>query len=278
MTDALEPLFLVGPGYSATALADLWSGPIYGTVRSEQSLKKLAGTAIQPVWIDDPEPLKSAVERAHLIISVPPDDEGCPALRVLDPFVSTAASVTYLSTTGVYGDLNGGWAMDWTPVNPQSERAERRVTAERLWLDRYPRLKIARLPGIYGPGRSAFERLASGNARRIVKPGQVFSRCHVEDIARGLLSLIQANAEGAFNVCDEDAAPPQDVITYAAELMAIDPPPEIDFETADLSAMARSFYNECKRVSNAKLKAATGWRPLYPTYREGLESIYETLD
>ena len=277
MTDALEPLFLFGPGFSATALARIWPGAVYGSVRSEQSLARLAGTAIKPIWINDAPALAQAVENAHLVISVPPDPDGCPALRVHGDVAARAASVTYLSTTGVYGDLAGSWAMEWSQPNPQSDRASRRVQAEQFWLDAYPRLKIVRLPGIYGPGRSAFDRLEKGTARRIVKPGQVFSRCHVDDIARGLLALIDADQNGVFHLCDDEAAPPQDVITFAAEISNTPAPPEIPFDEADLSAMARSFYSECKRVSNAKIKAATGWRPLYPTYREGLRSIFDQM-
>lgn len=277
MTDALEPLFLFGPGFSATALAKIWPGKVYGSVRSEQSLDKLKGSTIKPVRIDDAVSLKNAVQGAHLLISVPPDQDGCPALRSLGDIAARAASVTYLSTTGVYGDLQGGWAMEWTSPNPQSARAERRVRAEQLWLNVDPRLKTVRLPGIYGPGRSAFERLNNGTARRIVKPGQVFSRCHVDDIARGVFALIEAGESGVFHLCDEEAAPPQDVITYAADLLGATAPPKIAFKDAELSPMARSFYGECKRVSNAKVKAATGWRPLYPTYREGLRSIFDQM-
>lgn len=210
---------------------------------------------------------------AHLLVSAAPDEKGCPAWRTLSDYADEAASVTYLSTTGVYGDLDGGWAMEWSPTQPSSKRGERRVQAEQAWQSASPRVRLVRLPGIYGPGRSAFDRLESGSARRIVKPGQVFSRIHVEDIAGGLLALIKAQAFGAYNLCDDLAAPPQDVISHAAELMGTEPPPEIAFDEAELSPMARSFYSECKRVSNARIKATTGWRPLYPTYREGLSAI-----
>lgn len=276
MTDPSEPLFLVGPGFSATALARLWTGPVSGTARSEKSRVALAQSDIQPVSIDDETALRAATDQAHVVISVPPTKTGCPGHALIGAFASTARSVTYLSTTGVYGDLGGGWAMEWSATQPQSERAERRVHAEDTWRGSFPDLKIARLPGIYGPGRSTFDRLRSGRARRIVKAGQVFSRIHVDDIARGLKAMIEHQTIGVFHICDDEAAPPQDVITYGAELAGIDPPPEIAFEEADLSEMARSFYSECKRVSNARLKAATGWRPLYETYREGLAAILET--
>lgn len=273
MTDQSEPLFLIGPGISATALAKLWPGPALGTVRSENSRLALARTTIQPVAIEDAAALRAAMHGAHVVISAPPSSSGCPAHELVSDHAQSARSITYLSTTGVYGDLGGGWAMEWTTPNPQSVRAERRLQAEDAWWQSFPDLKIARLPGIYGPGRSAFDRLRSGRARRIVKAGQVFSRIHVDDIARGLHAMINANVTGVFHICDDEAAPPQDVIAYAAELLDISAPPEISFEAAGLSGMARSFYSECKRVSNARLKAATGWRPLYSTYRTGLETI-----
>ena len=273
MTVRSEPLFLFGPGYSATALSAIWHGPIYGTVRSEKSQATLKRTHIEPVQINDKQTLFDRLEGAHLLVSAPPSDEGCPALLLLGEQAKLAASVTYLSTTGVYGDLGGGWAMEWSAAGPQSDRAKRRALAEQTWLEAHDRVRLVRLPGIYGPGRSALDRVQAGKARRIVKPGKVFSRIHVDDIASGLLALITSGALGAFNLCDDEAAPPQDVITYAADLLELEPPPEIQFDSADLSPMGRSFYAECKRVSNAKIKAATKWRPQYPTYREGLSAI-----
>ncbi|MEL6860827.1 MAG: SDR family NAD(P)-dependent oxidoreductase [Pseudomonadota bacterium] len=277
MTDTSQLLFLFGPGYSARALVALWPGPVVGTYRSDQSLETLKEASIEPVSVKDEAALKTAMAGAHVVISTPPDEDGCPAHRAIGDFAETAASVTYLSTTGVYGDLKGGWAMEWSPSRPGSTRGQRRVRAEADWSEAATRLRIVRLPGIYGPGRSAFDRLQAGTARRIIKPGHVFSRIHVDDIAGGLLALMQSQAFGAFNLCDDLAAPPQDVITFAAELLGIEPPPEVAFETAELSPMGASFYAECKRVSNARIKAATGWRPLYPTYREGLSAIKALL-
>ena len=274
MTDPSQPLFLFGPGYCAQALAALWKGPVRGTYRSEESLNKLNSTRIEPVSVTRASDLSRAIARAHVVISVPPSDDGCPAFETVGKFAPSTASITYLSTTGVYGDLAGGWAMDWTPVSPQSKRAERRVLAEQCWRDASDRVRIVRLPGIYGPGRSAFDRLKTGSARRIVKAGQVFSRAHVDDIASGLDALISQQAYGVFNLCDDLAAPPQDVVSFAAQCLKLPAPPEIQFEDADLSPMARSFYSECKRVSNARLKAVTGWRPKYPTYRDGLSAIH----
>ncbi|MCR9193213.1 MAG: sugar nucleotide-binding protein [Hyphomonas sp.] len=274
MTDPSQPLFLFGPGYSAQALAALWHGPVLGTYRSEERRQMLERSGIHPVSVNSEADLRKATDSAHVVISAPPNEDGCPGFARLGAFADTATSLTYLSTTGVYGDLDGGWAMEWSRPNPQSERARRRLEAERAWQDVSDNLCIVRLPGIYGPGRSAFDRLANGRARRIVKEGQVFSRAHVDDIASGLDALIRTGARGVFNLCDDLAAPPEDVISFAAALAGIDPPPEVRFEDAELSAMGRSFYSECKRVSNARLKAVTGWRPKYPTYRDGLSAIF----
>lgn len=273
MTDLSEPLFLFGPGYCARALAARWSGPVFGSVRSSSSQQKLSETPIQPVSITDPAALRTALTGAHLLISAPPQVNGCPALHVLAPMLDDIASVTYVSTTGIYGDLQGGWAMEWSAPKPQSERAQRRLIAEQAWQGTGKPLAIVRLPGIYGPGRSAFDRLRRGQARRIVKPGQVFSRAHVDDIADGLKAIIGTRQTGVFNLCDDEAAPPQDVIAYAAGLLNQAPPPAQAFAQAELSEMGKSFYAECKRVSNARLKAATGWQPRFPTYREGLAAI-----
>ena len=217
--------------------------------------------------------MQAAWRGAHVVISAPPSEAGCPAFTLCGDWAAEAASITYLSTTGVYGDLDGGWAMEWTPINPGSEPGRKRVRAEAAWRFVRRDVRIVRLPGIYGPGRSALERVREGRARRIVKAGHVFSRAHVDDIASSLKALILSCASGVFNLCDDEAAPPQDVIAYAAELLGVDAPSEVAFEDAELSAMGRSFYAECKRVPNARLKAVTGWRPRYPSYREGLSSI-----
>ena len=283
MTEQRESLFLAGAGYSARYLAALWTkagrGPVYGTTRSADKCAALETDGIMPVLLDGGDVPVEVLAGSHWVISTPPGDEGCPSLNLFGGSASKAASITYLSTTGVYGDLNGGWAFEWSSLNPGSPRSERRVEAETAWAAARPDANIARLPGIYGPGRSALDRTRGEDARRIIKPGQVFSRIHVEDIASGLMAIIARSAgAGVFNLCDDEAAPPQDVIAYAAHLQGIEPPPEVAFESADLSAMARSFYSECKRVSNARTKAQLHWRPTYPTYREGLKAIYEGME
>ncbi|MFN7054396.1 SDR family NAD(P)-dependent oxidoreductase [Hyphomonas sp.] len=277
MTDQPSLLFVFGLGYSAEQLAAQlipagWQ--VAGTVRTPEKAARLKASGIAAsVWGGQGTP--DIPDGAHWLVTLPPDREGCPAARAAGQLAGSAASITYLSTTGVYGDLRGGWAFEWSPVAPASPRAEARVKAETQWLDASQgRARIVRLPGIYGGGRSPFERLREGTAQRIIKPGQVFSRVHVADIASGLAALLaRPEASGVFHLCDDLPAPPQDVTAHAAALLGLAPPPEVPFEAADLSPMAASFYAECKRVSNARAKAALGWRPRYPTYREGLEAI-----
>mgnify|MGYP000371438431 CR=1 FL=1 len=279
MTVLSRKLFLIGPGYSASRLAEMcleegWA--VAGTARSEDKADALRKSGIAPALTSDADALRKAGRGAHWVISTPPGDEGCPGHALCGAHAGEAASVTYLSTTGVYGDLDGGWAFEWLPASPGSKRGERRVLAERQWLDARPDARLVRLPGIYGPGRSQLDRLQSGKDEQIIKPGQVFSRIHVEDLASGLRALIDhPHLKGPFNLCDDEPAPPQDVMDYAARLLGLERPDRVSIDEADVSEMAKSFYAECKRVPNAKLKASTGWRPHYPTYREGLTAIYE---
>ena len=279
MTDPSRKLFLIGPGYSAKALVALcqeqgnWS--ISGTARSEDKADGLEQDGIAPVLTDDAAGIEQAGEGSHWVISTPPRDEGCPGFALAGAYAAKAASITYLSTTGVYGDLDGGWAFEWLPANPGSRRGERRAEAEAQWLSVRPDARLVRLPGIYGPGRSQIERIQDGKDEQMVKPGQVFSRIHVDDLAAGLLALIgHPHLSGVFNLCDDEPAPPEAVMDFAADLLGVPRPEHVSLDEAEASAMARSFYAECKRVPNSKLKAATGWRPTYPTYREGLRTIF----
>lgn len=277
MTSPQSLLFVFGLGYSAWQLAGQlrpsgWQ--VAGTVRTSAKAAELrAGGIAAEVWTG--EGPVAVPPGAHWLVTLPPGPGGCPAALAAGAAAGTAQSVTYLSTTGVYGDLNGGWAFEWSPVAPSSPRAEARVLAERQWLAATDgRARLVRLPGIYGPGRSPFDRLRDGTAQRIIKPGQVFSRIHVDDIADGLFALLnRPGAAGVFHLCDDLAAPPQDVTAHAAQLIGMPVPPDIPFEDARLSPMAASFYTECKRVANARAKAALGWRPRYPTYQEGLAAI-----
>ncbi len=220
-------------------------------------------------------------DTTHVLISIPPDLEGDPALRHHGEDLSELASITwigYLSTIGVYGDTAGAWVDETTPVRPASERALRRALAETQWRtfgkDHGKRTEVFRLPGIYGPGRSVIENLRAGHAKRIVKPGQVFNRIHVVDIARALAAAIETPAGySIYNIVDDEPAPPQDVVSYAAELLGLDAPPEIAFDAARMTAMAQSFYSENKRVKNDRMKSALAVSLKYPTYREGLLAI-----
>ena len=227
--------------------------------------------------------LAPALARAtHLLVSAAPDADGDPVLNLAAEDIAAQADkfewAGYLSTTGVYGDHGGDWVDEDTPLAPSTERGRRRVAAETAWRaladdSRLP-LHIFRLAGIYGPGRGPFSKVRAGTARRIIKEGQVFCRTHVDDIAQVLMaSIARPNPVRAYNVCDDDPAPPQDVIAHAAKLLGLPLPPEIPFEEAHLSPMARSFYAESKKVRNDRIKDELGVRLLYPTYREGLAAL-----
>ena len=224
-----------------------------------------------------------ALGRSHVVIgSIAPDEDGDPALKVHRADLESAGThikrLIYLSTTAVYGDQGGAWIDETAPLSPRSARARRRVAAEREWQALAEQIEvpldILRLSGIYGPGRSAIENLRAGRARRIVKPGHVFNRIHVDDIVGVVAALVAADLVGAiYNLADDEPAPPQDVIAHAAELIGHAVPPQEDFASAEMSEMARSFYSESKRISNRRLKERLGLELRYPTYREGLAAI-----
>jgi nucleoside-diphosphate-sugar epimerase len=278
-------LLSLGHGYSAQALArrllaEGWT--VIGTTRSPEKAARLRADGIEPlVWPG--EDLRPALARAtHLLSSVAPTDAGDPVLLAEGDAIAQAAPhiewVGYLSTTGVYGDHAGGWVDEMTPLTPSTRRGTMRVAAEADWAELAARsglpLHVFRLAGIYGPGRGPFEKVRDGTARRIVKPGQVFSRTHVEDIAQVLhASILKPNPGAAYNVCDDDPAPPEDVLAHAAELLGLPPPPEVPFEEAEMSPMARSFYAESKRVRNRRIKEELGVVLAYPSYREGLAAL-----
>ena len=216
-----------------------------------------------------------------LIVSVPPGTCGDPVLAAFADAIAAAPlrAIVYLSTVGVYGDHGGSWVDEATICRPVSARSRERLAAEEAWGELAARtvkaLHVLRLAGIYGPGRSGFDKLAAGTARRIVKPGQVFNRIHVEDIARAIRAALEAPTGGVWNVTDDEPAPPQEVVAYAASLMGLPPPPEVAFEAAEMTPMARSFYGENKRVSNARLREELGVELAFPTYREGLKAIWD---
>lgn len=269
-------------GYSAQALARRL-GPagwrVLGTTRDADRAAALAGAGIEAVVWPGAGPLPQLGEASHLLISVAPGPDGDPVLAALGAEIAAAASrlawVGYLSTTGVYGDHGGGWVDEATPLTPATRRGQQRVAAEAQWaaIPGLP-LHIFRLAGIYGPGRGPFAKVRAGTARRIVKPGQVFSRIHVEDIAQVLAASIARPRPGAvYNVCDDDPAPPEQVIEHAARLLGLPVPPAEPFETAEMTPMARSFYAESKRVRNDRIKRELGVDLIYPTYREGLAAL-----
>jgi nucleoside-diphosphate-sugar epimerase len=281
-------LFTFGYGFSAAALgarlkAEGWS--LAASHRRPEDGQRLAGLGVEPVSVHDLQGLADQLKAADaVLVTAAPDAEGCPGLRALVPAMARGGAfpdwLGYLSTTGVYGDRQGGWAFESSRLAAQSMEGARRVAAERDWLDVGKGMglttTIFRLPGIYGPGRSTFDRLRSGRAKRITAPGQVFSRIQVDDLAAGLAaSIARPRAGGIYNLCDDAPAPNSEVVAYAAGLLGLPVPPEIPVEEANLAGPAQRFYAESKRVSNARAKAELGWRPAYPTYREGLRAILQ---
>jgi nucleoside-diphosphate-sugar epimerase len=228
-----------------------------------------------------PDTLAKAAAADVVLVSAPPSPSGD---AVLDHFASAIANgaalrVVYLSTVGVYGDHGGAWIDEDTVPAPELDRTASRLAVEQRWHELLgDRLAVLRLAGIYGPGRNALVELRRGRARRIVKPGQVFNRIHTDDIARAIMAAIVCEHGGIWNICDDEPAPPQDVIAYAASLMGIAPPPEQPFESAELSPMARSFYASNRRIRNALMKEELGVTLAYPTYRAGLDALWRDGD
>ncbi|MEP5153304.1 SDR family oxidoreductase [Planktotalea sp.] len=280
-------LLSFGHGYSARALTPLLLAQgftIAGTTRSEDKAKAHQSDGVTPmIWPNEDlqgEDVRRELEKAtHLLISAGPNSEGDPVLNAFRTEIAARAPhlewVGYLSTTGVYGDAQGDWVDEESSLKPSTKRGQMRVDAEAEWqaiLD-LP-LHIFRLAGIYGPGRGPFAKVRAGTARRIIKKNQVFSRIHVEDIAQVLAaSITQPNIGAVYNLCDNDPAPPEDVIAHAAELLELPLPPAVDFETADMTPMARSFYAESKRVRNNLIKDELGVKLRYPDYRSGLAAL-----
>ncbi|OWU82124.1 SDR family oxidoreductase [Phaeobacter sp. 22II1-1F12B] len=279
-----KTLFSFGHGFSARALTRLlipqgWR--VIGTTRSEDKAESLRTSGVEPVLFPGDLPPEGLSEATHLLISAGPDAEGDPVLSALRPEIEKLAPrlewAGYLSTTGVYGDHQGDWVDESTPLTPSTRRGKWRVAAESEWqsIPGLP-LHIFRLAGIYGPGRGPFAKVRKGTARRVIKEGQVFSRIHVDDIAQVLAaSIAQPNPGAIYNLCDDDPAPPQDVIAHAAELLGLPLPPAVDYETAEMTPMARSFYAESKRVRNDRIKDELGVELLYPDYRAGLQALLE---
>lgn len=283
-------LFIFGTGFSSKAFVEEvrdqfdWIG---GTTRSSDKTEALRTLGVEPFLFDGnsqgdgvAEALKQAT---HILVSIAPNEAGDPVLNQYANEIAGAKPrwIGYLSTVGVYGNHDGAWVDEETPLNPVSKRSVQRVAAEEAWLafaeQKDLPVQIFRLSGIYGPGRNAFENFRKGTARRLVKPGQVFNRIHVADIAGALKAAMTKPSTRVFNVTDDEPAPPQDVVAFAAELLGVEAPPEIPFETADLTPMARSFYGENKRVSNQRLKDELGFTFRYPDYRVALKALLATV-
>lgn len=276
-------LFILGLGYSARHFVRQHGSSfshVAGTVRDPAQRNDLGRLEVHPFSGSRPsqETVQQVRDADVLLVSIPPGSAGDPAITAFgDVLQEGRRKVVYLSTIGVYGDHGGAWVDESTPPQAVLDRTRMRVAAEQAWTDAARGdAAILRLAGIYGPGRNALVTLRAGTARRIIKPGQVFNRIHVDDIASAIMAAIRYPNGGTWNVCDDEPAPPQDVIAYAAKLMGVAPPPEEAFATADMSAMARSFYASSARVSNAKLKRELGVSLACPTYRHGLDALWRT--
>lgn len=280
-------LFVFGYGFCAQALAeslmrDGWT--VSATCRNPEKQAHLMEAGVDAHLFDRGRPLGAAgieaLHRAsHLLSSVPPDAEGDPVIDHHGADIRDGAPfdwIGYLSTTGVYGNHEGGLVDESFDLTPSGTRGQRRVDAERAWfgLGAAGPVQTFRLAGIYGPGRNALETVRKGRARRVVKPGQVFSRIHRDDVVQILrASIARPNGGAAYNCCDDEPAPPQDVIAFACDLLGVEPPPEVPFEEADLSPMARSFYSDNKLVSNDRIKRELGVRLTWPEYRAALTAL-----
>jgi nucleoside-diphosphate-sugar epimerase len=281
-------LFCFGLGYTAQALASTLAAEgwqIAGTTRDPDKQARLEREGIEVYAFERDRPLEQAAQAlagtTHVLSSIAPDEGGDPVLghHARDLLRCTSiAWAGYLGTTGVYGDRGGDWVSEADPTAPTMSRTLRRARAEAHWLASGLPVQLFRLAGIYGPGpgRSALAAVRAGRARRIVKPGQVFCRIHIDDIVQVLrASMARPNPGAVYNVSDDEPAPPQDVVTYACTLLGVEPPPEIPFDAAELSPMARSFYSDSRRICNARIREELGVRLRYPSYREGLRALLD---
>lgn len=284
-------VFFFGLGFSALASARAIQArrpeaQIFGTVRDLGKAEALRAQGIGAHLFDGAQRADGLVEdllaASHIVLSIAPDAAGDPALnhyRTALERSKTLEWLGYYSTVGVYGDFGGAWIDETAVCQPINVRSQQRVRTEQDWREfaaaKAVPLAILRLAGIYGPGRSTFDKLRDGTSRRIVKQGQVFNRIHVADIAQMTALAAERRLAGTFNLADDEPAPPQTVIEHAAAMAGVEPPPEQDFATAQMTPMARSFYADNKRVANAAIKQALGTALIYPTYREGLRAIYD---
>ena len=283
----MNHLLCFGFGFSARAFAAqldkrIWK--ISATSRDAEGIAEIEAQGFRGLLFDST--LQIAPDVTHLLISAPPGENGDPVLQLFEEQLQRLSKqlkwVGYLSTTGVYGDRGGDWVDEESPLAPTTARGQRRLEAEWSWLRLHNEFHLPfhvfRLAGIYGPGRNTLMNIRDGSAKRIIKVGQIFSRVHVEDIAGVLAaSIAKPNPCRAYNVCDDEPCPPQDVVKFAADLLGRPLPPEIRFEDAELSPMAKSFYADSKRVSNTRIKTELGYRLIYPNYREGLTALNSVL-
>lgn len=292
----MSALFCFGLSYTAAVYIEHYGAQFdrnAGTVRTSEKAARvtaqgLGGRRVDAILFHERDKISPALDNADLVIvSIPPGAAGDPALALYANALRNGPQrkmIVYLSTIGVYGDHAGGWVDETTSANPKSPRSRERLQAELQWQDfgRMAGVPVAifRLPGIYGPGRNALINVVRGEAKRIVKPGQVFNRIHVRDIAQAIEAAYTRRANGVFNVCDDEPAPAQDPVAYAADLLGVTPPPEIAFHDIkdSMSPMALSFYAESKRVRNTRMKDELGITLAYPSYREGLRALYEAGD
>lgn len=280
-------MMIFGFGYSAKALAPRlvdkgWR--VSGSTRDPLNVPAIEAMGVKPVLIGRDDLLSALKDATHLLLSAAPTQAGDPLLTMLGELPPQTFPnlrwIGYLSTTGVYGDHQGGWVSETTPLAPTTQRGKMREKAEGAWQDFASQhdvpLSIFRLAGIYGPGRGPFSKIKSGKARRIIKDNQVFSRIHVDDIASVVeTALNRPESSGVFNVCDDEAAAPQDVIGFAAELLGLPLPLAESIEDAEMSPMARSFYAESKRVRNDRIKDDLGVVLKYPNYKKGLRALLD---
>ena len=282
-----KKLLCVGTGYSARVIArellsndklNKWS--VYGSYRKQKQAKALLDIGIIPINYNNLTDKLLSVDA--ILSSIPPDKEGDPVLNHYGAILSKLNNknwIGYFSTTGVYGDTKGSMVNETAPLKPTTDRGKRRVAAENIWL-KYD-AHIFRLPGIYGRGRSSLDRVRGGLARRVHRPNHLFSRIHVEDIAQSVVASInKPNPGSIYNICDDEAAEQQLVDAYAAKLLGMKPPPLVPFKDAakEMTPMALTFWRDNRRVSNAKMKNELGIKLFYPTFREGLKSLQESVE
>ncbi|WP_436356626.1 SDR family NAD(P)-dependent oxidoreductase [Brevundimonas sp. CEF1] len=286
---AAPSLLVFGGGYlglEAAREAMRHGGRAFATSRDPARRAEFTKAGVGAVDPADTEALQAAVAAASaILITAAPDGAGCPGLKALVPALTASQAypdwIGYVSSTAVYGDRAGGWAFEDDELNAASLEGARRVRAEQDWLDAGRGMgltvQIFRLPAIYGPGRSPLDRLRDGSARLVKKPGQVFNRIHVEDAVAGFFaSMARPHPGRAYTLADDEPAPADVVMKGAARRLGLPLPPEVALDDPSVSDAMRRFYNDSKRLSNARAKAELGWRPKYPTWCEGLEALIAT--